>query len=57
MRIGATPPAVGLTQSSPLSTVESEKLPAYFISSESVTPKEHVDVQAAAQKLAATAAV
>jgi ribonucleoside-diphosphate reductase alpha chain len=30
--------------------VESEKLPDYFIASEDVTPKEHVDVQAAAQK-------
>ena len=29
---------------------ESEKLPDYFIASEGVTPKEHVDVQAAAQK-------
>ncbi|HEY1892843.1 MAG TPA: LAGLIDADG family homing endonuclease [Steroidobacteraceae bacterium] len=34
----------------PGSTVESEKLPEYFIASEDVTPKEHVDVQAAAQK-------
>jgi ribonucleoside-diphosphate reductase alpha chain len=34
----------------PGSTVESEKLPDYFVASEDVTPKEHVDVQAAAQK-------
>ncbi|HEY6517466.1 MAG TPA: LAGLIDADG family homing endonuclease [Steroidobacteraceae bacterium] len=34
----------------PGSTAESEKLPEYFIASEGVTPKEHVDVQAAAQK-------
>src|SRR6202789_3673272 len=34
----------------PGSTVESEKLPDYFIASEDVTPKEHVDVQAAAQR-------
>jgi ribonucleoside-diphosphate reductase alpha chain len=34
----------------PGSTVEGEKLPDYFIASEDVTPKEHVDVQAAAQK-------
>jgi ribonucleoside-diphosphate reductase alpha chain len=33
----------------PLSTADAEKLPAYFISSDSVSPKEHVDVQAAAQ--------
>ncbi|HEV2443432.1 MAG TPA: LAGLIDADG family homing endonuclease [Steroidobacteraceae bacterium] len=34
----------------PGSTSEGEKLPDYFIASEDVTPKEHVDVQAAAQK-------
>jgi ribonucleoside-diphosphate reductase alpha chain len=34
----------------PGSTAEGEKLPDYFIASEDVTPKEHVDVQAAAQK-------
>ena len=34
----------------PGSTVEAEKLPDYFIASEGVTPKEHVDVQAAAQR-------
>jgi len=31
-------------------TRESEQLPDYFIASESVTPQQHVDVQAAAQK-------
>ncbi|MFZ0500545.1 MAG: LAGLIDADG family homing endonuclease [Steroidobacteraceae bacterium] len=34
----------------PGSTAESEKLPDYFIASEDVTPTQHVDVQAAAQK-------
>ncbi len=34
----------------PGATVESEKLPDYFVASEDITPKEHVDVQAAAQK-------
>ena len=34
----------------PGATVESDKLPDYFIASEDVTPNEHVDVQAAAQK-------
>jgi len=34
----------------PGSTMESEKLPDYFVASEDVSPKEHVDVQAAAQK-------
>jgi ribonucleoside-diphosphate reductase alpha chain len=34
----------------PGSTADSEKLPDYFIASENITPKEHVDVQAAAQK-------
>jgi ribonucleoside-diphosphate reductase alpha chain len=34
----------------PGSTTDSEKLPDYFIASENITPKEHVDVQAAAQK-------
>lgn len=29
---------------------EDEKLPAYFISADDVTPKQHVDIQAAAQK-------
>lgn len=31
-------------------TEEANRLPAYFASAESVTPKQHVDVQAAAQK-------
>ncbi len=34
----------------PGATAESEKLPDYFIASEDITPKEHVDVQAAAQR-------
>ena len=34
----------------PGSTAETEKLPDYFIASEDVTPREHVDVQAAAQR-------
>jgi ribonucleoside-diphosphate reductase alpha chain len=34
----------------PNAETESEKLPPYFIASEDVTPKEHVDVQAASQK-------
>ncbi len=34
----------------PGATVESEKLPDYFVASEDIIPKEHVDVQAAAQK-------
>jgi ribonucleoside-diphosphate reductase alpha chain len=34
----------------PAGESESEKLPEYFIASDDVTPKEHVDVQAAAQK-------
>ncbi len=34
----------------PDATRESEQLPDYFISSDSVTPQQHVDVQAAAQK-------
>jgi ribonucleoside-diphosphate reductase alpha chain len=34
----------------PDATKEDEKLPDYFISAETVTPKQHVDVQAAAQK-------
>ena len=34
----------------PGGTAESDKLPDYFIASDQVTPKEHVDVQAAAQK-------
>ncbi len=34
----------------PFSENEDEKLPDYFITSEEVTPKQHVDIQAAAQK-------
>ena len=34
----------------PCSDMEDEKLPDVFISSEDVTPKQHVDIQAAAQK-------
>ena len=34
----------------PFSENADQKLPDYFISSENVTPKQHVDVQAAAQK-------
>jgi ribonucleoside-diphosphate reductase alpha chain len=34
----------------PYSDNEDEKLPDYFISSDDVTPKQHVDIQAAAQK-------
>ncbi len=35
---------------SALATNNADKLPDYFITSDSVTPKEHVDIQAAAQK-------
>ncbi len=34
----------------PGSSTDAEKLPDYFIASEDVTPKQHVDVQAAAQR-------
>jgi ribonucleoside-diphosphate reductase alpha chain len=34
----------------PGSSKPGEKLPEYFVSSEDVTPKEHVDIQAASQK-------
>jgi ribonucleoside-diphosphate reductase alpha chain len=34
----------------PFSDKEDEKLPEYFISADDVTPKQHVDIQAAAQK-------
>jgi len=37
-------------QAMPLSQAEGEKLPDYFISADDVTPKQHVDIQAAAQK-------
>ncbi|MGD8575149.1 MAG: adenosylcobalamin-dependent ribonucleoside-diphosphate reductase, partial [Gammaproteobacteria bacterium] len=34
----------------PYSDKEDEKLPEYFITAEMITPKEHVDIQSAAQK-------
>ena len=34
----------------PFSEADGEKLPDYFVSSDSIQPKQHVDVQAAAQK-------
>jgi len=34
----------------PYSKEEDEKLPDYFITAEDITPKEHVDIQAASQK-------
>jgi ribonucleoside-diphosphate reductase alpha chain len=34
----------------PYSDKEEEKLPEYFITAETISPKEHVDIQAAAQK-------
>ncbi|HYB66076.1 MAG TPA: LAGLIDADG family homing endonuclease [Steroidobacteraceae bacterium] len=34
----------------PGGTTDAERLPDYFIASENITPKEHVEVQAAAQK-------
>ena len=34
----------------PFSEEDDEKLPGYFISADDVTPKQHVDIQAAAQK-------
>jgi ribonucleoside-diphosphate reductase alpha chain len=34
----------------PLTDDESKKLPDYFIASDNVTPRQHVDVQSAAQK-------
>ena len=34
----------------PFSEKEEERLPDYFITAEDITPKEHVDIQAAAQK-------
>ncbi len=37
-------------EAKPFSTEEGERLPAYFISADEVTPKQHVDIQAAAQK-------
>ena len=38
------------TNAMPFSDKDDEKLPEYFISSDDVTPKQHVDIQAAAQK-------
>jgi ribonucleoside-diphosphate reductase alpha chain len=38
------------SKAKPGSTADSEKLPDYFIAADDITPKEHVDVQAAAQK-------
>jgi ribonucleoside-diphosphate reductase alpha chain len=37
-------------QAQPYSENEEEKLPDYFISADDVTPKQHVDIQAAAQQ-------
>lgn len=37
-------------QAMPFSEVEGEALPDYFVSSETIAPKAHVDIQAAAQK-------
>jgi ribonucleoside-diphosphate reductase alpha chain len=37
-------------RATPNSTNEGEKLPDYFITAEDIGPKEHVDIQAAAQK-------
>lgn len=37
-------------QAMPFSEKADEKLPEYFISADDVTPKQHVDIQAAAQK-------
>ncbi len=37
-------------QAMPFSDKDEEKLPDYFISADEVTPKQHVDIQAAAQK-------
>ncbi|ORU93329.1 MAG: ribonucleoside-diphosphate reductase, adenosylcobalamin-dependent [Cycloclasticus sp. symbiont of Poecilosclerida sp. N] len=34
----------------PYSDVAGEKLPEYFVTAETITPKQHVDIQAAAQK-------
>ncbi len=34
----------------PYSEVADEKLPDYFVTAETITPKQHVDIQAAAQK-------
>ena len=34
----------------PYSELADEKLPEYFVTAETITPKQHVDIQAAAQK-------
>jgi ribonucleoside-diphosphate reductase alpha chain len=38
------------SKAKPDAAVESERLPSYFIASDDISPKEHVDVQAASQK-------
>jgi ribonucleoside-diphosphate reductase alpha chain len=38
------------TKAMPYGQTEEEKLPDYFITAEDITPKEHVDVQAASQR-------
>ncbi|THB68811.1 MAG: adenosylcobalamin-dependent ribonucleoside-diphosphate reductase [Gammaproteobacteria bacterium] len=38
------------SSASPFAAEDVDKLPGYFITSDSITPKEHVDIQAAAQK-------
>jgi ribonucleoside-diphosphate reductase alpha chain len=38
------------SKSRPDATHDAEKLPEYFVSADDVTPKQHVDIQAAAQK-------
>jgi ribonucleoside-diphosphate reductase alpha chain len=38
------------SKAKPGSTADSEKLPGYFTAADDITPREHVDVQAAAQK-------
>jgi ribonucleoside-diphosphate reductase alpha chain len=38
------------SEAKPDATNEAEKLPGYFITTDDITPKEHVDIQAAAQK-------
>jgi ribonucleoside-diphosphate reductase alpha chain len=38
------------SNATPGDTTDAERLPEYFIASENVTPKEHVEVQAASQK-------
>jgi ribonucleoside-diphosphate reductase alpha chain len=38
------------SKSRPDATNDAEKLPDYFVSADDVTPKQHVDIQAAAQK-------